>query len=431
MSSSLQNLSGSILSGRCYGRVIEVICANEKTEDSSSENYKNILVLIKDRMYTLDYRGDAEILEGFLISFEIGEKGEVVILETIGTNVNIEADGDLLRWRRPAKNPSRMKILRNRQQIIHGIRGWFELEEFLETETPILVSAPSPESQLSPIETDSGFLITSPEFQMKRLLAGGFEKIYQLVRCFRNGESGPLHNPEFTMLEWYRSGEKLEVLMSDIEQIVMYLTKTIVSDNFLEKIALPPWPRVSVCSLFKKHLNIILDGTESAIQLRVKTQLAGHDELLRDLSANTDVTEALAYEQIFFRLWNHIEEEFTSVTPVFVYEWPLLLPSLARPCPQSPRFAERVELYVNGMELANGFGELTDPVEQRRRFEQDLENRHSEGRSSVPLDEKFLKCLQQGLPKSSGMALGVDRLVMWLCGVKQIREVLCFSDDEI
>ena len=94
MSSSLQNLSGSILSGRCYGRVIEVVCANEKTEDSSSENYKNILVLIKDRMYTLDYRGDAEILEGFLISFEIGEKGEVVILETIGTNVNIEAEGD-------------------------------------------------------------------------------------------------------------------------------------------------------------------------------------------------------------------------------------------------------------------------------------------------------------------------------------------------
>ena len=431
MSSSSQTSSNSLLSGHCHGRVLEVICRDEKSQESISENHKIILVLIKDRLFRLNYEGDAELSAGSLISFEFGENGEVEILKTDGNAVNFEAEGDLLRWRRPAINPSRMKLLRIRQQIIHGIREWYELHDFIETETPLLVSAPSPESQFSPIKTDSGFLITSPEFQMKRLLAGGFEKIYQLARCFRKAESGPLHNQEFTMLEWYRSNEALEVLMLDIEQMVIHLSGTIAAENFQEKIPLPPWPRVTVCSLFKKHLNIILDGTESASQLRAKAQLSGHDKLLIDLSTQSDITESLAYEQIFFRLWNHFETELSASTPVFVYEWPMPLASLARDCPKRSGFAERVELYVNGMELANGFGELTDPAEQRRRFEQDLKNRYAEGRSTVPLDEKFLKCLQQGMPESSGMASGVDRLIMWLCGAKQIREVLCFTEDEI
>ena len=431
MISSSQTSRNSLLSGRCHGRILEVISGNEKPFKPTSENHKNILVLIKDQLYELNYQGDSELSTGLLISFELSEKGEVVKLKTGASSVNFEAEGDLLRWRRPAINPSRMKLLRTRQQIIHGIREWFELQEFIETETPLLVSAPSPESQFSPIKTDSGFLITSPEFQMKRLLAGGFEKIYQLARCFRKSESGPLHNPEFTMLEWYRSNEALEVLMSDIEQMVLHLSKTIAGENFAEKIPLPPWSRVTVSSLFKKHLNIILDGSESSTHLREKAQLSGHAELLVDLATQPDLTELLAYEQIFFRLWDHIEAEFADSTPLFVYEWPLPLASLARPCPQRSGFAERVELYVNGMELANGFGELTDAAEQRRRFEQDLKNRISERRSSVPLDEKFLKCLEQGLPESSGMAMGIDRLVMWLCGAKQIREVLCFIEDEI
>ncbi len=431
MTSSSQTSRNSLLSGRCYGRILEVISGNEKPLKLTSENHKNILVLIKDQLYELNYQGDSELSTGLLISFELSEKGEVVKLKTGASSVNFEAEGDFLRWRRPAINPSRMKLLLTRQQIIHGIREWFELQEFIETETPLLVSAPSPESQFSPIKTDSGFLITSPEFQMKRLLAGGFEKIFQLVRCFRKAESGPLHNPEFTMLEWYRSNEALEVLMSDIEQMVLHLSKTITGENFAEKIPLPPWSRVTVSSLFKKHLNIILDGSESSTHLREKAQLSGHAELLVDLAIQPDLTESLAYEQIFFRLWDHIEAEFADSTPLFVYEWPLPLASLARPCPQRSGFAERVELYVNGMELANGFGELTDATEQRRRFEKDLKNRLSEGRGSVPLDEKFLKCLEQGMPESSGMAMGIDRLVMWLCGVKQIREVLCFTEDEI
>ena len=431
MSSSSHFSSNSLLSGSYQGRVLEVICGDEKSNESTFEINNKIIVLIKDQLHTLSLQENVGIFQGALISFEVTENGRVEKEKTEQSPVNFDAEGDVLRWRCPAKYTSRMELLRTRQQIIRGIREWFEQQDFIETETPVLVHAPSPESQLFPIKTNSGFLVTSPEFQMKRLLTGGFEKIYQLARCFRNAESGPLHNPEFTLLEWYRINEPLEVLMSDIEQVVMHIIETVSTESFVRKKPLPPWPRVTVCDLFKNHLNIILDGSESAVQLREKAQQSGYADLLDGISDLSKLTESLAYEQIFFRLWNQIDSEFCGSIPLFVYEWPMPLASLAKPCPKHSGFADRVELYVNGMELANGFGELTDAAEQRRRFEQDLRNRNSEGRESVPLDEKFLKSLEQGLPKCSGMALGVDRLIMWLCDVKHIREVLCFAEDEI
>ena len=267
MSSSSQTSSISLLSGICHGRVLEVISGSEESNGASSEKEKNILVLIKDRLYSLKIHQTDEIFQGVLISFEVTENGRVEKVKTEQSPVNFDAEGDVLRWRRPAKYPSRMELLRTRQQIIRGIREGFEQQDFIETETPVLVHAPSPESQLFPIKTNSGFLVTSPEFQMKRLLTGGFEKIYQLARCFRNAESGPLHNPEFTLLEWYRINEPLEVLMSDIEQVVMHLIETVSTESFVRKKPLPPWPRVTVCDLFKNHLNIILDCSESAVQL--------------------------------------------------------------------------------------------------------------------------------------------------------------------
>jgi len=431
MPNFIQNSKISLLPGCYHARVLKVFGIKRKSQISAKENKKKIIILIEDRLYTLNLQEDLYLLEGSLISFELSKKGILSNLKTRTLSVNFENYDDLLRWRRPTKKPSRMDILRTRQKIISGIREWFEQQDFIETETPLLVSAPSPESQFYPIKTDSGFLITSPEFQMKRLLTGGFEKIYQFARCFRDAERGPLHNTEFTMLEWYRSNESLEVLMTDIEQMVKHLIKTVTTDNFTLNLPLLPWSRVTVSTLFKKHLNIILNGTESASKLKKKAELSGNAELLAAISDQPELTESMEFEQIFFQLWNHIELEFTETNPLFVYEWPLPLASLARPCPHDPGFADRVELYVKGMELANGFEELTDPAEQRRRFEQDLKNREAMGRSGVPLDEKFLKSLEQGLPKSSGMALGIDRLIMWLCDAKHIRDVICFSEDEI
>jgi len=210
----------------------------------------------------------------------------------------------------------------------------------------------------------------------------------------------------------------------------MHLRETVSDEYFSKYIPVPPWPRKTVSELFKEHLDIFLDGTETVVQLRKKVHLAGYDKLLVDTSVS-NLTDSLAYEQIFFQLWNHVEAKLVVSSPVFVHDWPMHLASLARQSSEHPGFAERVEFYADGMELANGFRELTDASEQRRRFKQDMKNRESEGREAVPLDEKFLSCLEQGLPESSGMALGIDRLIMWLCGTDNIQDVICFTEDEV
>ncbi len=368
---------------------------------------------------------------GSLISFKVNMDKKLEKIKTRNSTLKYNVNNDIFRWKKLTKNPSRMEFIQTRHKIIRGIRKWFDQKKFIETETPLLVSAPSPEVQLFPVKTDKGYLITSPEYQMKRLLVGGFDKIFQITRCFRDNENSPQHNPEFTMLEWYRSYEPLEKLMTDIEQFVFHISDSIKSNLLSKKIPLPPWPRISVSSLFKTHFGIKLDGYETANDLRRKTELSGYEKLFHDLPDTSKLTDSLAYEQTFFRLWNYIQGRFLNSTPIFVFDWPMPLASLARKNSKNPEFAERVELYVNCMELANGFAELTDPIEQRRRFEQDLKNRKSEGRESVPLDKKFLKSLEQGLPECSGMALGIDRLIMWLCGSENIKDVICFTEDEV
>ena len=420
MSGSLQSPCDNLPSGNYHGRVIE-----------QSEKSNQIIVLIKDRLFRLIMEETVKLPMGSLISFKVNLDKKLEKIKIKNSTSNFEANGDIFRWIKLTKKPSRMEFLQTRHQIIRGIRKWFDQQNFIETETPLLVSAPSPEAQLFPVKTEKGYLITSPEYQMKRLLVGGFDKIFQITRCFRDAENSPQHNPEFTMLEWYRTYQPLEKLMTDIEQFVLHLSDSVKSNLLSKKIPLPPWPRKSVSALFKKHIGIKLDGSETSYELRKKAELSGHEKLFHDLPDSSKLTDSLAYEQTFFRLWNYIQNRFSQSTPVFVFDWPLPLASLARKNPMRKEFAERVELYVNCMELANGFAELTDPIEQRRRFEQDLKNRKSEGRETVPLDNKFLKSIEHGLPECSGMALGIDRLIMWLCGTDNIQEVICFTEDEV
>ena len=431
MSSSVNIDIIKLSSGNYRGRVLELIDDDGRLNESFHKKKNYILVLIEDQIFSLKIKDSFNVSVGSIISFKINNKNLVENLKTEQISNKFDVKGDVLRWRRPSKNPSRMEFLRIRHQIIRGLREWFDNNDFIETETPVLVKAPSPEFQLSPIRTESGFLITSPELQMKRLLAGGFEKIYQVSRCFRNDEIGEHHNPEFTMLEWYRTGETLERLINDIEQFVIHLTKKLEIDNNCKHIPQPPWRRTTVRDLFEKHLGIFLDGSEKAIQLMEKAKLSGHEELLIGLHDHSKLTNSLAYEQIFTQLWKKIEKDFIESPPLFVCEWPLPLPSFARESDERSGFVDRVELFSNGIELANGYCELTDVVEQRLRFKEYLGNRHACGYESVPLDKKFLSCLENGLPKSSGMALGVDRLIMWICSAKHIRDVLCFSNDEV
>ena len=345
--------------------------------------------------------------------------------------------GDALRWRAPGGGmPSRMTLLRLRAVVLRGIREWFHQQDFLETDTPALLRAPSPEAVFEPIQAGEGWLGTSPEFQLKRMLVGGFERIYRMGPVFRGAEVGPHHNPEFTLLEWYRVDAGLEAMAADLEGLLGHLAP--MARTFLEDDALAgagsvpgehmvrlralegaPFARATVAKLFAVHLKMNLSGVETVEALRQAAQEAG-----REAPAGEDFTA------LFSRLWLDVEAEFPDA-PLLVVDWPAPTASLARLKPGDPTVAERMELYAGGLELANGFAELTDPAEQRARFERDLAQRAEQGLRTVPLDEPFLGALEEGMPPAAGMALGVDRLVMLLSGADRIRNVLPFAWDEL
>jgi lysyl-tRNA synthetase class 2 len=345
-----------------------------------------------------------------------------------------------------------------RGRILQEIRGYFDSEGFLEVETPALVPAPTPEPQIAPLSViavsgvkavtgvsavagaGGGYLITSPEFQLKRLLVGGFEKIYRLGPVFRGGEAGERHNPEFTMLEWYRSQTDLEAMAQDLEALLSRLAPLsrpedparpmdsgagqgpeLPGNPALAPALERPFKRSTVGALFKHHLGMDLSGITTAPALReaaLTAKVPGAGQLPDD------------FERAFFTLWDRIEPNL-GPEPLLVGDWPAPLASLARLKPGDPTLAERMELYAGGYELANGFAELTDAAEQRRRFEADLAARKALGLPGLPLDERFLEALASGMPPASGMALGVERLVMLIGGAKHIRQVMPFTADEL
>ena len=348
--------------------------------------------------------------------------------------------GDALRWRKEYGGSTRMERLRLRHRIVRELRAYFDEEGFIEVETPILVPAPSPEAQFSPFTAGDRFLITSPEFQLKRMLVGGFERIYRIGPVFRGREAGRLHNPEFTLLEWYRAGCGLGALAQDLEAILQRLLPLatvqdekgrlgVTADPYADPDAEParvdiaaPFHRHSVAQLFREHLGMNIAGATRAAELRRAA-----------IDAGVADTEGLPedFEGAFFLLWSRFEHELGRDRPLLVVDWPAPLASLARLKPGDPTVAERMELLLGGIELANGFAELTDAAEQRRRFEKDLANRAARALPAVPLDERFLDSLAQGLPPAAGMALGVDRLVMVLTGATHIAQVLPFAWDEL
>ena len=271
-----------------------------------------------------------------------------------------------------------------RAELLAALRGWFAARGFLEVETPVVARSPGLEVHLAALETracgETRYLITSPEYHMKRLLSAGMPRIVYLGRAFRDHERGHEHLTEFTMLEWYRADEGPDALMADVEALVALATGR-------ER----PWTRLTVAEALA----------------RWGTPTDDPDDVLRQLV-------------------ERVEPELGKLGAVFLTEWPRALASLARLKPGDPSVSERFEAYVDGVELANGFGELTDAVEQRARFEQDLAERRAQGLPEYPIDEAFLDALAAGLPPCAGIALGVDRLVMLATGAKHIDDVTAF-----
>jgi elongation factor P--(R)-beta-lysine ligase len=308
------------------------------------------------------------------------------------------------------------------------VRRFFAERDFLEVDTPLLVSAPGLEVHVQAVEAGADrWLITSPEFQMKRLLAAGMQQIFTLCRCFRAGEEGRHHSTEFTMLEWYRAWAGIEDILRDTQELCAAVVEAVRGDTVIEvdgrpvDVA-PPWKRMTVAEAMQWFAGVELAGDEEPQELAEKLAAAG-----------IDTGSATAWDDLFYTAFvSRVEPAIADLdAPVFVTDWPVRLAALARRKPGNPRVVERFEAYVGGVELANAFGELTDPVEQRARFEDDRAARAERGLADYPVDEKFIAALEEGVPECAGIALGVDRLVMLVCGAASLRDVLAFTTDEL
>jgi len=305
------------------------------------------------------------------------------------------------------KNSRQSYIKRNlwlRAQIIQAVRTFFIDNDYLEIETPCRIPAPAPEAHIEAEVSGDWFLHTSPELCMKRLFAAGYPRIFQICRCFRQKERGSKHLPEMTILEWYTAGHNYFNMMEQCEELIRFVARRAGFEDFLvyqgNRIDLnAPWSRMSVTDAFERFSSVSM---ETAVLQDRFDQLTAFD----------------------------IEPNLGHNKPLFLYDYPAAAASLARLKPENRSIAERFELYISGLELCNAFSELTDPFEQKTRFENEQKNRSKFGLQAYPLPEKFLDSLQF-MPEASGIALGIDRLVMLFANTANIDDVVAFTPEEL
>ncbi|HEY3912621.1 MAG TPA: EF-P lysine aminoacylase EpmA [Stellaceae bacterium] len=337
-------------------------------------------------------------------------------------------------WWRPERFVGRRGRLQQRGRMLSAVREFFAARDFVEVDTPALQVSPGLEPHLQAFATDFAdprngrtarrYLHTSPEFAMKKLLVAGMPRIWQLAHVFRNGERGAAHHPEFSMLEWYRAGASWRELIPDCTRLLRACQEaagaTALTWRGKAADARLPWCQISVADAFRQHCGIDLLATAP-------------DPLRPDFALLAAAARAAGiaphpgddWEALYFRIFlERIEPRLGLGAPTILCEYPASMAALARCNPDDPRVAERFELYVCGLELANGFGELTDVAEQRARFLADQHRKQALYGETYPIDEDFLAALEHGMPPAAGIALGFDRLVMLATGAADIEDVL-------
>lgn len=351
----------------------------------------------------------------------------------------------LYRWQFLKEDKVMQKNFIIRARIISLIREFFLKNKFLEVETPTIVACPGTEPHFNFFKTEISFgnkgmlacLTTSPEYAMKKLLAAGFSKIFQICRSYRNGEIGCFHNPEFTILEWYRSNADYKVIMNDVENIFLYILRSLykqnqkskiknkkLGENFLiyqnQKIDLSlPWPRLTMKQVFE-WVGINLDKVLDFKSLAAVAKKRGYT-----------VNRGERFEDIFFKIFlNEIEPRLDRKRPLILMDWPAEMAALSKRKKSDPRYAERFEVYIGGLELANAFSELTDPIEQKKRLKKEQRLRKKMEKEVYNIDKEFIAALSS-MPPSGGIAMGVDRMVMLFTDAKSIEEVLFFPAKQI
>ena len=325
----------------------------------------------------------------------------------------LETESD---WRPSAS----LEVLKLRARMLERIRAFFAARGVLEVETPVLSGAAATDPHLQSLATRyTGPLFprgqvlyphTSPEFPMKRLLAAGAGSIYQICKVFRDGEAGRLHNPEFTMLEWYRVGFDHFALMDE--------AAALIAEALVGGRALGAPEKLTYREAFERHCGLD-PHTADSVALAAVVQA-------KAIAVRGDPAREAADTLRDLLLTHVIEPQLGRGRVTLLYDYPASQAALARIRPGDPPVAERFEVYLEGIELANGFHELNDATEQRARFERDLAQRKERGLPAVPMDERLLEALAHGLPDCAGVALGFDRLVMIAAGVASIQEVLPF-----
>ena len=329
-----------------------------------------------------------------------------------------------LPWFHPSRHQDRRGFLLARNKIIADIRGWFAARDFLEVDTPALQISPGNEAHLHGFETklihNDGsssvrYLHTSPEFACKKLLAAGEKRIFNLGHVFRNRERTPTHAPEFTMLEWYRALEPYNQIIED----TVALVRLAAGDAKFN------WKGVVCDPVAKVEMLSVAEGFQKYAGVDLLSTLRGNVPDVKALAAQSPVVfqEGETWTDIFSRiLVEKVEPHLGRGHITVFFEYPSCEAALARTCAHDARVAERFELYAAGVELANGFGELTDAAEQRRRFEEEMEIKQRIYGERYPIDEELLEALSM-MPEASGVALGLDRLIMLATGATRIDQV--------
>ena len=291
-----------------------------------------------------------------------------------------------------------------RGNLLRAVRRFFHEAGYLEVETPVRIPAPALEPHVDAERSGNRFLRTSPELHMKRLLAADFKRVFQIGPCFRRGERGRRHNPEFSLLEWYRAGADYMGMLDETRSLVLSVLRDTLGCE----------------ELFYggRRINLSLDWDCLTVEMAFLA------------AAGWNPVAAFDEERFNLDLVGKVEPSFAPDRPTVLKDYPAALAALARYRTGAPETAERWELYIGGLEIANAFSELTDSAEQRARFEKCRRVRRKRGAEEYPIDEDFLSALEAGLPDCGGVALGIDRLVMLAAGVDSIEKVRLFCDSD-
>lgn len=352
--------------------------------------------------------------------FTVGEK-----IAAAGTAVDWQ-NSDSLRWRKPLPNgQTRMDVLRARHNIKRALRDYFDTEGFLEIDMPLLVRGTTPDTEVPSLSVDDRYLVTSCEYQIKRMEIGGFDKIYTLTQNFRAKDRGAFRNPEFTMLEWARVGATLADIETDVEHFTRAAWQRLHGDAPFtyqgKTIDLSgTWQRQSVCAALTQHSGVTIDDFSADTLMRAA----------KALGLCLDIKHAADADFLFSVVFEEIQPRLGLVRPVFITEWPQHMTASAA-VDGSSAFTARSELFIAGVELSDGFPSLTDAARQRENFAAQQARRDTRGYPAVSLDTRFLQSLDEGFPQGAGMALGFDRLVMLLTNQTTLLPTLAFDWDEL